>query len=78
MTAEKLAELKDKIDTAKSDRDKAQGAIEEIEKNWKEEFDCKTAEEVETLIKTYNTQIESLTKKYDSLVEEIEGKVESL
>lgn len=72
MEVKELQNLKDKIETAKADKAKAEGAIEQIEKRWKDEFECGSAEEVEKKIKETEAQVESLTEKRDKYIKEIE------
>lgn len=78
MEIEKLQEIKNNIDEAKSEKDQALGAIEQIKKKWKEEFDCKDEKEVQSLISTYEDQIKKLDDKYKKLTDEIESKIKEI
>ena len=76
MEVQELQNLKEKIEIAKADKAKAEGAIEQIEKRWKDEFECKDVDEVKVKIKDTEKEIETLTEKRDGYVEEIETAME--
>jgi len=48
---EKFAALKKKVATMQRNADKAQGALDRLQSELEEEFDCKTIEEAEKLLK---------------------------
>lgn len=75
MTAESLQELRKKIDKAKSEKARAEGAIEQIEKQWKDDFDCDGVDAVKKLIDDTREQIDSLSKKLESYIREITDKL---
>lgn len=72
MTPQDLHSLKNKIETAKAEKARAEGALEQIKKTWKDEFGCSTIEEIEAKIKETQDQISSLETKYNSLISELE------
>ncbi len=79
MKVEELEALKKKIETAKQDKAKSEGAIEQIEKTWKDDFGCKTVEEVKAKVKDTEGQIKTLNEKFAGYMKEIEtamGEVE--
>lgn len=78
MKTEELTKLKEKIQTATTNRDKATGQLEQINKTLKDKYDCKTVTEAKTLIDTYTKRAESIQKKADTLEETIKEKIEEL
>ena len=76
MTTTELQELQAKIDRAKSDQAKAEGTIEQIKKQWKDEYGLNTEEEVEQQIKTYNQELQTLEDEKRTLEKELESFLE--
>lgn len=72
METKELEKLKSDIEEAKSKKSKAEGALEQIEKTWKEDFDCNSVEEVKQKIEETNKQIETLNEKLKVHTDEIE------
>jgi flagellar biosynthesis chaperone FliJ len=64
--------LKKKIEQAKTNRDRAEGAKSKIEEQWKKEFNISTIEEAEQLIKDLEKDIEKDENKLEKLYNEIE------
>lgn len=78
MNIQELEELKEKIDKAKEDKAKTEGAIEQIEKRWKDEFECSSVDEVKTKIEKTKNEVEELTVKRDKYIEEIQEAMENV
>ena len=78
MNIERIEEIKEKIEEAKSSKSKALGIIEQIESKWKEEYGVSSLEEAVSLLEKYKTQIQTLTKKSNDLEEKLEKKMEEL
>jgi DNA repair exonuclease SbcCD ATPase subunit len=78
MNIKKLEELKEKIETAKSDRAKAEGAKEQIEKTWKDDFDCSSVEEVKDKVRETEEQIKALSGKLEEYMKKIEIAMEEV
>ncbi len=77
MYIQEIQNIKDKIETAKSDQAKAEGSIEQIEKQWKDDFDCANIDEVKAKIDETETSIASLTTKQEGYMKEIEAGMEA-
>jgi chromosome segregation ATPase len=73
-----IEEIKEKVDEAKEEKAKAEGAMEQIEKQWVEEFECKTEEEVQNNIDKLETDIKDLTEKQTSYMTEINTVMEGI
>jgi hypothetical protein len=71
MTVEKFNQIKSKIEQAKSSKDRAIGAKQKIEENWKNEFDIDSIEEAENKVKEIEDEIAKdkvkLEKQYSQL-----------
>ncbi len=71
-----LLDLKDKIETAKTKMNKLQGQKEELQKNLKKEFKCKTIKEAKTLLKTMVEEIEKESALLDKQTLQLERDIE--
>ena len=78
MNATELNELKEKIKTATTNRDKASGQLEQVNKTLKTKFECNTIKEAEELSAGYTQRIDTLNKKATKLEKELTEKVELL
>jgi len=78
MEVKELQQLKEKIEKAKSEKAKAEGSLEQIQKRWKDDFDCTSVDQVEAKIKETEEQIKSLTEKKDNYIKEIEEVMEGV
>jgi outer membrane murein-binding lipoprotein Lpp len=72
MEVREFQAIQDKIDKAKSDKAKAEGSIEQIEKSWKDDFQCNSIDEVQAKIKELTEQITSLEQKRNKHIADIE------
>jgi chromosome segregation ATPase len=73
-----IEEIKQKVDEAKEEKAKAEGAMEQIEKQWKDEFDCKTEEEVQNNINKIEADIKDLSEKKETYMTEINTVMEGV
>ena len=69
--ANDLVSLKSKIGKAETDKNKAQGQLESLQKRLADEFQCSTIEDAEKKLKKFKKQIkkkeENLTKRTEKL-----------
>ena len=72
MTVQELKDLKQQIETAKTELAKNEGARDQILKRWKDEFNCDSVEAVEKLVTDTEAQIKSLNIKLNTYTTEIE------
>jgi DNA anti-recombination protein RmuC len=70
-----LQEIKNKIEAAEKKVTLAEGAIAEIKKQWKTEFDCESEAEIKEQLKILNSQIEKLQEKYKTALTDLQEKV---
>ena len=71
---QQLLKLKTKVEEAKTKQAKAKGALEQILKQIKKEFDCKTLKEAEALLKELKTKESKAKQKYEKALEEFQDK----
>lgn len=71
---QKYTELKEKVDKAKRERDRAAGALEQAEKQLKEQFDCNSLEEAEELLEAKQKDEARAEKKFEKAMTEFEEK----
>jgi DNA repair exonuclease SbcCD ATPase subunit len=72
MTPERFSQIKKSIETAKTNRDKAEGAKQKIEEQWKEEYNIDSLEDAENKIKELEEEIESDKKKLEKMYSQLE------
>ena len=72
MTTDELKDLQDKIAEAEKDKIKSEGALEQIEKVWENEYKCKNREEVEQKVEDLKTKINNLKEKLENYLVQIE------
>ncbi len=73
-TIQKYMELKRKVEKAQQKADKAEGALEQVMKQLKEEFDCPTLESAKKKLKLLKAQEEKAKDAFEEAVEEFEEK----
>ena len=73
-----LKRLRAEIEEKQAERSKAQGALESIEKTWKEEHGLESKEDVEAHIEKLNTKIKNLKETYDEKVESVKEKLDGM
>jgi predicted RNase H-like nuclease (RuvC/YqgF family) len=72
MKVEDVVEIKAKIEKLKAQKNKAEGAIENIRKRWKIEYGCNSEEEVKAKIKELDESIKENEKRVTFLLEKVE------
>lgn len=71
MNADELKEVKQKIEQAKAEKAKAEGAMEAILKRWKDEFGCDSIDDAMGRIQELRETIRTLIEKYEKYMEEL-------
>ncbi len=73
-TTERIEDIKDRIEDAKSKKAKAEGAIERIESEWESEYGIENGDTkaVETTLKELDTTIERDETRLSELLGELE------
>ena len=73
-TISKYVKLKEQVDEAKSDADKAEGALNQIMKQLKTDFDCSSLTTAEKKCKQLKKQAKEAEENFDNAVEEFTEK----
>ena len=71
---DKLSKLKKQAESAQREADKAQGALEQILSQLKEDFDCETLEDAETLLDKLGEKERTKAEAFDTALAEFEEK----
>ncbi len=69
-------ELKRKTEEAQQNADKAEGALEQVMKQLKDDFDCSTLTEAKKKLKQLQKQEEKITTEFEEAIESFEEKWE--
>ena len=69
---EKLARLKKKAATLQREADKAQGRLESLQAQLKEDFDCDTVKEAETLLEELEAEEKAAGKAFKKALAKFE------
>lgn len=77
MNTEQFEQLQKELSAAISKRDRAAGAIEQIETEWREKFKLNSFEEVSEKLDEINKQIKELEEKYQKLLDDAKKLMES-
>lgn len=72
LTVEQIPDVKKKIDALKEKRARAEGAIENIRRRWKEEFKCESKEAVDEKIKELEVEVVEVDRRIGVLLEKID------
>jgi hypothetical protein len=72
MKVEDVVEIKAKIEKLKVQKNKAEGAIENIRKRWKTEYGCNSEAEVKAKIKELDESIKENEKRVVFLLDKVE------
>lgn len=75
MTVEKYEEIKSKIDEAKETKARAEGVIDNIEKQW-ESYDIKSLEDAEKKLKSLQEEIKENNSRLGKLYSRLENLVD--
>ena len=73
MNINELQDLKKKIETAKSEKARAEGALEQILKTWKTDFGCSSVEEIKAKIVEVEKTITGFEEKFNTYIAEIQA-----
>jgi len=68
----RLSKLNDKVEQAKSLKDKAEGALEQLKKEILEHFGCSTLEEAEQKLREMNKELDVLEEALNEDLTELE------
>ena len=69
---EKYLTLKKKVESAQTEADQAEGALGEVMKQLKKEFECDTLKEAKKKLKQLEKQKESSKEEFEEAVEKFE------
>ena len=78
MRIQELEALKGRIETAKADKARAEGALDRIESQWDTTFKVKTVDEAEALLATMDEDLERDESRLEGLLKDLDGKVATL
>jgi len=73
MDIRQFENIKQKIEVLKQKKAKAEGSIESIETNWKNQYGFTSIAEAENKLKEYEDTINKNTETMDTLYEELNG-----
>lgn len=76
MTVEEVQDIQKKINAAGQTKAKAEGAIERIQKDWKEKYGFETIEEAEEQLEKLRKRRKSFDAKEDELLDELDALVD--
>ena len=65
ISEKEFRQLKDEVEQAKSDADKAKGALDQLMSQLKEEFDCDNLEEAKTLLKDFEKKRSKAAEEFE-------------
>ena len=69
---ETYLKLKNKLENAQQQRDKAQGALEEVQNQLKEKFGCKNLKDAKIKLQEMEKELEKTRKQRDKKITEFE------
>ena len=72
---ELITEAKDRLESAKSAKAKADGALEQIERRWREEEDIKSVDDAKAKVKTLEREVSELEEQEGKLMKELEAEL---
>lgn len=78
MTTQQIERIRAQIESAKTDKAKAEGLIEQSLKRLKEEFDCVDIASANELLESLSKQIDTLSDKLKKIETEIEDALEKI
>jgi len=70
----KYIELKKRVEQAQQEANKAEGALEQITKQLKKEFDCNTLEAAKKKLRVLEKQGQKAKTEFENAIEEFEEK----
>jgi len=72
ITVDQVADIKKKIGSLKEKKARAEGAMENIKRRWKDEYQCDGKEAVETKVKSLDEEIAEGERRVGVLLEKID------
>ena len=69
---ELITEAKERLETAKGNKAKADGALEQIERRWREEEKIESVDEAKAKVKELETEVAELEEQEGKLMKELE------
>lgn len=78
MDVKELTGIKDKIEKAKQERSRAEGAIQNIKDHWKNEYGFNSIEEAENELEKVSKEIDRLEEKQSILEGELKQVMEGI
>ena len=69
-----FTELKAKVEQAQQKADRAQGSLDQLNKQLKEEFDCDDLEEAETKLEELTKEEKSISKEFETALKQFEDR----
>lgn len=73
-TEQNYRELKKEVEDAKSESERAQGALDQLMKQLKKDFGCDTLKEAKGLLEDYEAKRVRCKKKFDEVMSDYEEK----
>ena len=74
ITQEQFQALRQEVDEAKSEADRAQGALDQLNVRLRDEFGCRTLKEAKTKLSELQDQQAAAEKEFDTALKEYEKK----
>jgi 50S ribosomal subunit-associated GTPase HflX len=72
MDEKTLLQLKNKVDRAKEEKSRAEGALQQLRARLKEEFSVSTEEEAEDLLQQMRDELATVNKELEKVVADME------
>jgi predicted AlkP superfamily phosphohydrolase/phosphomutase len=76
MTAAEFEQIKNRIAKEQENAMKAEGALERIRQQLKQDFDIETEEQIEERMNALENKLDELNKRLDELIEKLESSVD--
>jgi len=75
MTASEFEQIKNKIAKEQENAMKAEGALDRIQQQLKQDFNIETDEQIEERMNALENKLDELNKRLDELIEKLESSV---
>jgi predicted AlkP superfamily phosphohydrolase/phosphomutase len=76
MTASEFEQIKNKIAKEQENAMKAEGALDRIQQQLKQDFNIETDEQIEERMNALENKLDELNKRLDELIEKLESSVD--
>jgi len=76
MTASEFEQIKNKIAKEQENAMKAEGALDRIQQQLKQDFNIETDEQIEERMNELENKLDELNKRLDELIEKLESSVD--